>query len=140
MFARALFAFSGETADIAPDAEAGGVGVVMTALEDAAEVNGGLEQAVFDGVKDFGVEVRRGVGLRVWRVGGGEGDGVVVDARVDEDAALRAAFIVAVGAEGLDIDRTDLDVEALAQDVQLDAASPCVFGLDPSAVVVHVLV
>jgi len=62
------------------------------------------------------------------------GDDVVVDARVDEDAAARAALVEAVDAQVLHVDAADFDVEVGGKDRELDAAAPAVFALDPVAV------
>ena len=59
---------------------------------------------------------------------------VVVDPRVDEDAARRAPFVEGVDAGVLHVDAADFDVEVGAQDAEFDAAAPGVFALDPLAV------
>lgn len=133
---RPLLPFGHMAAHVTADVESSCVGEVVLGLQDTAELYRGLQDDLVKGIKDLGVEIRWRVGLLVGRIGGGEGDGVVMDARVHQDAALRSALIVTVGSQGLDINRTYFHVEMLAQNVQLDTAAPCVLGLDPSAVVV----
>lgn len=63
-----------------------------------------------------------------------------MDARIHEDTPLRPALVEAVHPQRLHVDGADLDVEVLAQDVQLDEAAPGVLALDPAAVGVGLLV
>lgn len=57
-----------------------------------------------------------------------------MDARVDEDAAGGPPLVEAIDTQRLHVDAADLDVEVLAQDVELDEAAPGVGVLDPAAV------
>lgn len=140
MFRGAFLAHQHRSADIAADAKARRIGEIMLPLQDPTDLHRALQHDIIVRLEDLGVEIRRRVRVRVGRVRGTQGDHVVVDARVDEDASLRPALVEAIDAQRLHVDGADLDVEVLAQDVQLDEAAPRIFPLDPPAVRVRFLV
>ena len=141
MLGRAPLPRHDSAADIAPDIELGRIGIIMAGAQRSAQLDGGEQHRLVRAVEDLGVELRRGVAVGVPRgVRGGQGNGVVVDAGVDEDAAGGLALVEAVHAQGLHVNGADFDAEVLAEDVELDGPAPGVFRLDPDAVVVGLLV
>lgn len=75
----------------------------------------------------------------MWRVRRRLDYGVVVDARVNEDAADFAVGIEAVDAEGLNVNTADLDVKMLGEDTQLNGTTPSIRVLYPSTVIIGIL-
>jgi hypothetical protein len=128
MRAGLLFPMENRPAHLAPNRHAASVRIIMLRLQHAAQVLGLDEDVIVVGIPDAPIELRRAVGSRVRRVRGALHDGVVVDARVHQDAARVLAFVEAVYAERLgvlagvgkregggylDIDATDLNVKVL---------------------------
>lgn len=136
MIRRALLSRKAFPTDIAQDAERGRIGKVMLRVQHPAQLHRLGQDLLVRGVEDLGVELGRGVGAVVGRIAGAEGDGVVVDAAVDEDAAAGPALVEAVDAQRLHVDGADLDLEVAGEDVELDGAAPGVGRADPAAVVV----
>lgn len=141
MFRSGLFARPRPPTRVTLDREPLRVGIVMSLLQHPAQLPSTLEgPAVLilhaldpRHLKDLAVELRGPGGSRV------AGDDVVVDARVDEDAARGAALVEAVDAQVLHVDAADFDIKVRAQDCELDATAPAVLTLDPAAVVVWLL-
>lgn len=76
----------------------------------------------------------------VWWIGGRECNDVIVNSGIDEYASIGPALVEAIDAQRLDVDGADFDFEMSAENIELDGAAPGVFGLDPSAVIVGLLV
>ena len=62
-----------------------------------------------------------------------------MDSGVDQETTGWRTFIKAINPERLYIDRADFDIEMFAQNAELDSSTPRVFILDPTAVVVRLL-
>jgi hypothetical protein len=98
---RLLLALDNRAADLAPDHHAARIGVIMFILELLAQLLGLDEDLVVVGIPDALVELRRAVRSRVRRLRRALHNRVVVDARVDQDAARPRALVESIDSEGL---------------------------------------
>jgi hypothetical protein len=83
-------------ANLTLDSHAPGIGIIMLRVQLPAQGLRFLENLIVVRVPDPGVEFGGVGGDCVRVVGGRAGDGVVVDAAVDQDAAGQGAFVVSV--------------------------------------------
>lgn len=112
----------------------------MPPLQHRTQLHRSLQHHLVKRIKDLGIEIRRCETARIRRIRRAQRDDIVVNPRVHQDTALRPPLVEAIHPQRLHVDGADLDVEVLAQDVQLDEAAPGVLALDPAAVGVGLLV
>lgn len=93
MRARRYLPMDDDPAHLALDGHAASVRVVMLLLQHAAQILGLDQDLVIARVPHALVELGRAVGVRVRWLRGALHDGVVMDARIDEDATRAFALV-----------------------------------------------
>ena len=126
--------------NIAPNTEPGGIRKIMPPLQHRTQLHRSLQHHLIQRIKDLGIEIRRCETARVRRIRGAQRNDIVMNPRIHEDTPRRPPLVEAVHPQRLHVNGADLDVEVLAQNVQLDEAAPGVLALDPAAVGVGLLV
>ncbi|KAI3488207.1 hypothetical protein L1887_47746 [Cichorium endivia] len=128
MLDRLLLARELGAARLASEAEAGGVGVVSALLELLCELFRRRQYRVLIHLDAHCAQVRKDgrapIQRCTWVVY--EGDSVVVDARVDDDAAVLKVLVLAEPVDGArsDVDRGEFDAKVLGEDAEFDGATP----------------
>ena len=117
MFYCFLFAREGPSTIVAADSEMGRVGKIPLVLEDFTQIASPLDNVLVCSLEYLHIEVWRSVGFVIRRIRGRKSDHVVVYPRVNQNTAFLLAFVVAIYAQRLYVDATNLNVEALAEDL-----------------------
>jgi hypothetical protein len=133
-----LFSLSSPATDITFDSESMCISKVVSLLQNLAEISGSLQSSTIFTLHTFNLSdlehfpIKLGTRALARR----DGNDIVMDTGIYQDASSRFAFVEAINPQILDIDAADLDVELLGEDGELDTATPRVLALDPTAVVV----